>query len=80
MTGQTPAADAPLRLDALDRRILAGASEFEQALIENGVPYESYVYPGVNHGFHNDTTPRYDEAAANLAWQRTIAWFKKHLG
>jgi carboxymethylenebutenolidase len=43
------------------------------------VTYEGYVYPNANHGFHNDTTPRYDEAAAKLAWQRTVAWFKKHL-
>jgi carboxymethylenebutenolidase len=63
----------------LDRRILAGAPQFEQALKENDVPFESYVYEGVNHGFHNDTTPRYDEEAAKLAWQRTIAWFNQHL-
>lgn len=45
---------------------------YEAALKANGVKYEAFVYPGTNHGFHNDTTPRYDEAAAKLAWQRTI--------
>jgi carboxymethylenebutenolidase len=72
---------APLLIQnaELDRRILAGAPAFEAALQENNVPFESHVYPGTNHGFHNDTTPRYDDAAAKLAWQRTIAWFKKHL-
>ncbi len=63
----------------LDGRIMAGAPAFNEALAANDVPYESHVYPGVNHGFHNDTTPRYDEAAAKLAWQRTLAWFKKYL-
>ncbi|TWT87916.1 dienelactone hydrolase family protein [Neorhodopirellula pilleata] len=63
----------------LDRRILDGAVAFEQALRENDVTFESHIYPGVNHGFHNDTTPRYDEAAAKLAWERTIAWLKKYL-
>ena len=72
---------APLLIQnaELDKRILAGAPAFEKALKENNVPFEAYVYPGVNHGFHNDTTPRYDEAAAKLAWERTIAWFKNHL-
>ena len=64
----------------LDGRILSGADEFDQALTANNVPHESFVYPGVNHGFHNDTTPRYDEAAAKLAWRRTLDWFKKYLG
>lgn len=72
---------APLLIQnaELDRRILAGAEAFEKALIENNVLFESHVYPGVNHGFHNDTPPRYDEAAAERAWKRTIAWFKRHL-
>ncbi|MDD5114991.1 MAG: dienelactone hydrolase family protein, partial [Methylobacter sp.] len=43
------------------------------------VSYEAYVYPGVQHGFNNDTTPRFDEKAAKLAWERTIAFFNKHL-
>jgi len=72
---------APLLIQnaELDRRILAGAAAFEQALENNNVPFESHIYPDVNHGFHNDTTPRYDESAADLAWKRTIAWFKKYL-
>jgi len=44
-----------------------------------GVEYQAYIYPGVNHGFHNDTTPRYDEAAATLSWTRTIEFFRKKL-
>jgi carboxymethylenebutenolidase len=52
---------------------------YEAALKANGVKYEAYVYPGTNHGFHNDTTPRYDEAAAKLAWQRTVDHFNKTL-
>jgi carboxymethylenebutenolidase len=52
---------------------------YETALKANGVKYEAYVYPGTNHGFHNDTTPRYDEAAAKVAWQRTIEHFNKTL-
>jgi carboxymethylenebutenolidase len=51
----------------------------EQALKENNKTFEAYVYEGANHGFHNDTTPRYDDAAAKLAWKRTVAFFKKHL-
>jgi carboxymethylenebutenolidase len=52
---------------------------FESALKENGVKYQAHIYPGTNHGFHNDTTPRYDEAAAKQAWSRTLAFFKEHL-
>ena len=48
-------------------------------LKEHHVKYEAYIYPGTQHGFHNDTTPRYDEAAAKLSWQRTLAFFKKNL-
>ncbi len=72
---------APLMIHnaELDRRIMAGASALEKALQEHGKSYEAFVYPGVNHGFHNDTTPRYDKAAAGLAWQRTIAFFKRTL-
>ena len=63
----------------LDTRINAGWPAFEQALKANGVAYEMHMYDGANHGFHNDTTPRYDEAAAKLAWQRTLAWFNRYL-
>lgn len=53
--------------------------DYEAALKANGVKYEAYVYPKTNHGFHNDTTPRFDEAAAKLAWQRTIDHFNTTL-
>ena len=62
-----------------DKNVNAGWPEYEAALKAAGKTYEAYIYPGVNHGFHNDTTPRYDEAAAKLAWERTIAWFEKYL-
>jgi carboxymethylenebutenolidase len=73
---------APLLIHyaALDERINAGWPAFEAALKANGVKYQMYMYPATNHGFHNDTTPRYDEAAAKLAWSRTIAFFKENLG
>jgi len=62
-----------------DERITSGWPAFDQALTAAHVPHEGYVYPGAQHGFHNDTTPRYDEAAAKLAWQRTLDWFNKYL-
>ena len=62
-----------------DARIDAGWPAWEQALKQNHVRYQAYVYPGVQHGFHNDTTPRYDEAAAKLSWSRTLAFFDEHL-
>lgn len=73
---------APLQLHygALDNRINAGRPAWEAALGANNVKFESHVYANTQHGFHNDTTPRYDEAAAKLAWSRTLAWFKAHLG
>ena len=64
----------------LDERIMAGAPAYEKALKDAGVEFETYVYAGARHGFHNNSTPRYDDAAANLAWERTIAFFKRHLG
>ena len=64
---------------ALDTRITSGWPAFDAALTAAHVTHEGYVYAGANHGFHNDTTPRYDEAAAKLAWERTLAWFKKYL-
>ncbi len=63
----------------LDTRVNAGWPAYEAALKAAGVEYEAFIYPGVNHGFHNDTTPRYDQAAAELSWTRTIAFFKKKL-
>ncbi len=76
-----PKIEAPLLIHyaGLDERINAGWPEFEAALKAGGKDYEAHVYPGVNHGFHNDTTPRYDEAAATLAWERTLAFFAAHL-
>ncbi|WP_296946193.1 dienelactone hydrolase family protein [uncultured Massilia sp.] len=62
-----------------DERILAGWPAYEEALKAHRVPYRHVTYPGVEHGFHNDTTPRYDEAAARLAWERTMAFFKEKL-
>jgi carboxymethylenebutenolidase len=64
----------------LDKRINEGWPAYEAALKEHGVDYTMHMYPAVNHGFHNDTTPRYDEEAAKLAWNRTIEFFKKKLG
>ena len=57
----------------------AGWPAYEKALKSAGVRYTAHLYKGVNHGFHNDTTPRYDEAAAKLAWQRTIDFFNTSL-
>ena len=63
----------------LDTRITSGWPAFDAELTKAHVTHEGYVYAGANHGFHNDTTPRYDEAAAKLAWQRTQDWFNKYL-
>jgi len=63
----------------MDDRIDAGIPAYEAALKAAGVPYTVYIYPGTQHGFHNDTTPRYDKAAAELAWQRTLEHFNKYL-
>ena len=68
-----------LHYAALDDRVNAGWPAFEAALKANGVRYQMYMYPGTQHAFYNDTTPRYDEAAAKLAWSRTLAFFKEHL-
>ena len=62
-----------------DARINEMYPSFEQALKAASVRHEIHVYPGTQHGFHNDSTPRYNEAAAKLAWQRTVAFFKKNL-
>lgn len=83
---QVPASDVPkinapllLHYAELDTRINEGWPAYEAALKVNKKIYQAYIYPGVNHGFHNDSTPRYDKAAANLAWERTLAWFDKYL-
>jgi len=62
-----------------DERITAGWPKFEAALKAAHVNYQTYIYPGAQHGFNNDTTPRYDEAAAKLAWQRTLSFLSEHL-
>ena len=76
-----PKIKAPLLLHyaELDKRINEGWPAYEAALQKNKKNYTAYMYPKVNHGFHNDSTPRYDEKAANLAWDRTINFFKKYL-
>lgn len=73
--------NAPLMLQfaELDKRVNAGWPAYEEALKANGKEYQAFTYPNVNHGFHNTTTPRYDKEAAELAWKRTIDFFKKHL-
>ena len=63
-----------------DERINGMWPAYEQALKANEVRYEAHVYPGTQHGFHNNSTPRYNEAAAKLAWDRTVAFFRQHLG
>lgn len=70
-----------LHYASLDERVNAGIAAYEEALKKAGTRYELYMYEGVNHAFHNDTSAaRYNEAAAKLAWQRTLAFFEKHLG
>jgi len=68
-----------LHFAALDTRINAGWPAYEAALKANGVKHEAHFYEGANHGFHNDTTPRYDEKSAKLAWKRTLEFFTSHL-
>lgn len=76
-----PKIKAPLLLHygELDERINAGWPAYEAALKEHGKTYEAYIYEGANHGFHNDSTPRYDEEMAKLSWDRTLAHFRKYL-
>jgi carboxymethylenebutenolidase len=80
-TEDVPKIKAPMLLHyaSLDARLTGGWPAYEEALKANHVTYAGYVYEGANHGFHNDTTPRYDEAAAKLAWQRTLDFFNKYL-
>ena len=72
---------APLMIQyaGLDTRVNAGWPDYETALKANNVEYEAFFYPEVNHGFHNNTTPRFDKEAADLAWSRTIEFFKEKL-
>ncbi|WP_045226752.1 dienelactone hydrolase family protein [Methyloterricola oryzae] len=80
-TTDVPKIKAPLLLHyaGSDDRINAGWPAYEEALKAAKINYQAFIYPGVQHGFNNDTTPRYDEAAAKLAWQRTIEFFNKYL-
>ncbi len=84
--GQPAAEDVPkikapllLHYAGLDTRVNEGWPAYEKALKENNKDYTAYMYPDVNHGFHNDSTPRFDKAAAELAWQRTVDFFKTKL-
>ncbi len=84
--GQPPLEDVPkiqapllLQYAELDTRVNAGWPAYEEALKKNNKEYTAYMYEGANHGFHNDTTPRYDKAAAELAWKRTVEFFKEEL-
>ena len=84
---QPQSADVPriqaalmLHYAGLDERVNAGWPEYEKALQANGKTYRAYIYEGANHGFHNDTTPRYDPAAAELAWSRTLDFLHTRLG
>ena len=84
--GAPPAADVPKIKAAVlvhhgeaDKKLAAAWPDYQAALKAAGVTHEGYIYPNAQHGFHNDTTPRYDEAAAKLAWQRTLQWFEKYL-
>ncbi|TYR30600.1 dienelactone hydrolase family protein [Mesorhizobium microcysteis] len=78
---EVPRINAPLLLHFAenDANVNAGWPAYEAALQEQGKTYEAHIYPGTNHGFHNDSTPRYDEEAAKLAWERTLEWFRRHL-
>ncbi|HEX3385614.1 MAG TPA: dienelactone hydrolase family protein [Mucilaginibacter sp.] len=83
---QPPAEDVPkiqapllLHYASLDTRITGGWPAYEAALKANNKKYQAYIYENANHGFHNNTTPRYDKAAADLAWQRTIDFFNTYL-
>jgi carboxymethylenebutenolidase len=85
--GLQPSAEDAARIKApvnaqygeLDSRITPGWPAFDAALTKAGVPHEGHIYKGANHGFHNDTTPRYDEAAAKEAWGRALDWLNKYL-
>lgn len=84
--GQPPLESVPriqvpllLHFAELDKRVNEGWPEYEKALKKHKKEYTAHMYPNVNHGFHNDSTGRYDEAAARLAWQRTIEFFRDKL-
>jgi carboxymethylenebutenolidase len=78
---EVPAIRAPLQLHyaGLDTRVNEGWPAYEEALLSTGKGYTAFMYEGKNHGFHNDTTPRFDPEAAMLAWERTLYFFQEHL-
>ncbi len=78
---EVPAIRTPLMIHYAenDERINAGWTAYQRALAQHGKYYETYFYPGTQHGFHNDSTPRYDKAAAELSWERTLGFFGKYL-
>ena len=80
-TARVASIKAPLLIQyaETDERVNAMWPAYESALKAGNIQYQAYIYPGTQHGFHNNSTPRYQEAAAKLAWERTIAFFKKHL-
>jgi carboxymethylenebutenolidase len=80
-TSGVPKIKAPLLIHYAenDERINEMWPAYEAALKKNGSPFETHFYPGTQHGFHNNSTPRYNEAAAKLSWDRTVAFFRKHL-
>jgi carboxymethylenebutenolidase len=80
-TARVASIKAPLLIQyaETDERVNAMWPAYESALKASNIQYQAYIYPGTQHGFHNNSTPRYQEAAAKLAWERTIAFFKKHL-
>ncbi len=80
-TEEVPKINAPLLIHyaELDKRVNEGWPTYEQDLKENDKEFEAFIYPNVNHGFHNDTTPRYDKEAAELSWNRTITFFNENL-
>ena len=80
-TARVASIKAPLLIQyaETDERVNAMWPAYESALKAGNIQYQAYIYPGTQHGFHNNSTPRYQEAAAKLAWERTIAFFKNHL-
>jgi len=80
-TAEVPKIKAAMLLNYAedDPRINGMRPAYEEALKAAGVTFESYTYPGTRHGFHNNSTPRYDAEQAKTAWERTVAWFKKYL-
>ena len=86
--GGAPKADDVARIKApllihhgeLDKRLIEGLPAYEAALKAAGKTYEAFIYPNANHGFHNDTTPRYEKEQAELSWERTVAFFKRYVG